>query len=168
MSLDVALLFEAHQQDILGYVRRRLEGADPMLIEDIAGDVWERVVKAAPRYRDEGLPVVAWLRRIAANLLTDHYRQRGRRVTVHRFGDIRPAVTHVGTDGHAAQIDAQAAVPRALDALTAAQRSVVSARYFDGMKIREAALATGHTENGVKKLQDRALVNLRRALEAAA
>lgn len=168
MSLDVAALYTAHQQDVLGYVRRRLDGHDPAVIEDVAGDVWERVVRAAPRYVERGLPPLAWLYRIAHNLLTDYYRQRARKAVMHRLGDIRPIVTYVGTELHAGQIDARCVLDRAMPRLTAAQQAVIRARYYDRLRIREAAEVTGHTEDGVKKLQVRALVNLRRALEAAA
>lgn len=163
--IDAAALYAEHHAAISGYVRRRLDGEPSAVAEDLASDVWERVVRAAPSYRETGVPVEVWLRRIARNLLTDRYRQRGRKVSIVPLGDVQPRVTYVGTDDHVAQMDARASVHRAL--LTDAQRAVIQARYVDGMRIREAAIATGHTENGVKKLQDRALANLRKALEAA-
>lgn len=166
-ALDMAALYATHRAGLYGYVRRRLEGADPAVIEDLVADVWERAVRSAPRYRDTGAPTEVWLRRIARNLLTDRYRERSRRVTICRLGDIQPMVTHVGTPDHVRRIDAQDSVERALPTLTEAQRAVIRARFFDGLRIREAAAATGHSEDGVKKLQDRALTNLKRALEAA-
>lgn len=162
MSLDVAAIYDSHHAAVLRYVRRHLVGADDAVIEDLVADVWERVVRAAPRYRDRGAPVVAWLLNIARNLLTDHYRRRARRVTVHAVSDIEAFVTQVGTDRHAMMIDTRCA----LAALPERQRLVIIGRFYEGRMHREM----GHlsTLDGSKKIQDRAIVNLRKALEAVA
>jgi RNA polymerase sigma-70 factor (ECF subfamily) len=172
VNLDVAAIYDSHQAAVLRYVRRHLVGVDDAVIEDLVADVWERVVKSAPRYQDRGAPVVAWLLNIARNLLTDHYRKwaprgadrhrrRARRITVHAFGDIEAFVTQVGTDRHAAMIDTR----RALAMLPERQRLVIVGRFYEGREHREMGHLT--TLDGSKKLQDRAIVNLRKALEAA-
>jgi DNA-directed RNA polymerase specialized sigma subunit len=56
-------------------------------------------------------------------------------------------------------------VTEALDRLTERQRAVVVARFYEGRRQRD--LAHIATYYGVKKLQDRALVNLRKLLEVA-
>jgi RNA polymerase sigma factor (sigma-70 family) len=174
MSLDVAAVYGTHHAAVLRYVRRHLVGVDDAVIEDLVADVWERVVRSAPRYQDRGAPIVAWLLGIARNLLTDHYRKwsprgaddrhrrRARKATVHAFGDIEAFVTQVGTDRHAMMIDTRCA----LAALPERQRLVIIGRFYEGRMHREM----GHlsTLDGSKKIQDRAIVNLRKALEAVA
>lgn len=161
--IDVAALYEAHGARVRAYIGRRLD--DPETSADLAQEVWVRAIQHADRYVDTGAPVTSWLYRIAANLLADRYRQRCRRVSIVRLGDLKPFVTHVGTSDHVERIDAQHAIGTALGALTPPQRAVIVGRYYEGRRHDQM----GHvaTLDGSKKLQDRALVNLRKALEAA-
>lgn len=163
MTLDVEALYREHGADIRAYLGRRL--SDDRLAEDLAQDVWVRVVQHAGRYVDTGCPVSAWLRRIAHNLLMDHYRRRTVLAFV-RLGALDPSYT-VGQDDHVEQIETQEALDRAMGVLTQHQRDVIRARYLEGRSTRETSEATGHTEEGVKQLQKRGLVNLKRALGAA-
>jgi RNA polymerase sigma-70 factor (ECF subfamily) len=56
----------------------------------------------------------------------------------------------------------------ALARLTDEQRQAVELRFLQGMSVAETAAAMGRSEEAVKKLQARALVNLRRHLTPAA
>ena len=55
----------------------------------------------------------------------------------------------------------------ALDRLTSDQRHVVTLRFLDGFTTAETAEIMGKTEDAVKKLQARGLVQLRRIIEKA-
>jgi len=55
----------------------------------------------------------------------------------------------------------------ALDRLTSDQRHVVTLRFLDGFTTAETAEIMGKTEDAVKKLQARGLVQLRRIIETA-
>jgi len=46
-----------------------------VVAEDLTSEVFLRMVRNIATYQDTGAPFAAWLYRIAANLLTDHYRQ---------------------------------------------------------------------------------------------
>lgn len=164
MSLDIEALYREQHRLLRGYVAKRMDGATDDAIEDVVADVWERAIRGAPRYRDQGAPTKAWLYTIARNLLIDHYRHRSV-VTIVRLGDLKPYVDHVGTSDHLARIDAQQAVSVALGTLTSLQRAVIVGRYYEGRAHKQM----GHiaTLNGSKKLQDRAIANLKRAVEAA-
>lgn len=165
--LDVGALYEAHCHHVWAYFAQRLRGVDDAVLDDLTMDVFERAIRAVPRYREQGVAPKYWLFRIAHNLLVDRFREGNRRVTILRLGDLKPYVEHVGTDDHAACIDTRTAVAAALPRLTDAQRAVIVARYLEGRSTRQAADAVGTTENGVKKLQQRGLVNLRKYLGAA-
>jgi RNA polymerase sigma-70 factor, ECF subfamily len=71
----ISSLYEAHAQPIFDYISYRVESI--ALAEDLTAEVFLRMVRGLPNYQDKGLPFRAWLFRIAANLITDHYRQVG-------------------------------------------------------------------------------------------
>jgi RNA polymerase sigma-70 factor, ECF subfamily len=69
----VTLLYETHVGSIFAYMKYRVDST--VAAEDLTAEVFLRMVRSLPTYESRGLPFRAWLFRIAANLLTDHYRQ---------------------------------------------------------------------------------------------
>jgi RNA polymerase sigma factor (sigma-70 family) len=156
--IDVGTLFTTHAVDIQAYLRRRLPDADVHLAEDMAATVFERALRAADTYEDRGRPQASWLSRIARNLLIDH--MRGRRPTEALHEAVRVGLD-AGADHHDTALDVRAAVLR----LKPTQRAVVTERFLHGRGIAETAALTGSTEDGVKKMQARALAQLKRIWE---
>lgn len=69
-----AQLYEAHAGAVLQYLTYQLR--DPETAEDIAQNTWERAHKFLPGTLANGRGVnKAWLMRIAANAMTDHWRR---------------------------------------------------------------------------------------------
>ena len=166
MPLDIAALYQAHHRAILAYVRKRV--ADPAEADDIAARVWERALRAAPRYRDTGAPVDAWLYRIARNLIVDGHRTAAYRQR--RLGHTVPLSALAWSDEPAvsppdpsAYADLAAAVAR----LPEHYRAVIRLRYLDGLGTAETAAAFGRSREAVKQLTGRARAALRRTLGAA-
>ncbi|HET9223298.1 MAG TPA: sigma factor, partial [Roseiflexaceae bacterium] len=56
-------LYERYAPQIRRYIASRL--GDPILAEDICGDVFVKVLESLDRYEDRGWPFSAWLYRIA-------------------------------------------------------------------------------------------------------
>lgn len=73
------LLYEAHVESVFAYIRYRVDST--AVAEDLTSEVFLRMVRGLAGYKDQGVPFRAWLFRIAANLITDYYRQRGRNLT---------------------------------------------------------------------------------------
>lgn len=167
MSLDIEALYAQEHDRLCGYIRKRLDGHDPIVAEDIAGAAFLRAWEKRRQYRPmPGIRPKSWLYRIAANLLIDHHRERScGKVAVVRLSDLKPYIEHVGTSDHVERIDARQAVSAALGTLTSQQRAVIVGRFWEGREHKQM----GHvvTLNGSKKLQIRAIANLRRALEVA-
>ncbi len=161
----LATLYDQHFGLIFRYLRARL--GDRHAVEDLTGEVFQRMLAALPNYRAQGLPFRAWLFRIAHNLLVDHYRQAGRGVLV-EWQDTHHTVDH-GADP-AAGIEQRLTLEqtyRALAALDDHQREVVTLRFLSGLSLRETALAVGKSEEAIKALQRRGLAALRLALAGA-
>src|SRR3954470_13295578 len=71
----VTFLYETHVASIYGYIRYRVVSVE--IAQDLTSEVFLRMVRGLSNYKDQGVPFRAWLFRIAANLIADHYRQNG-------------------------------------------------------------------------------------------
>jgi len=159
-------LYNLYSDKLFRYLYLRLGEREPA--EDLAAEVFVRLVRMLPHYRiNSARPVAAfsaWLYKIAANLLTDHYRrQRFRRHTdladqAHLAADSPSPHQHVETDE--AKTDVWAAVGR----LGAEQQAVVLYRFAERCSLAEAAELMGKSLGAVKALQHRALTRLRQLL----
>jgi RNA polymerase sigma-70 factor, ECF subfamily len=132
--------------------------------EDLASDVMLKVFESIPRYRPTGVPLSAWVLRIARNRLVDIRRRGNRRREV--------GLTDTFVDGSPAP---HAAVERALDCrqvslalshLTEVQEQVIVLRFIKDLDVATVAQILGRSESAVKSLQFRALSSLRRIIQA--
>ncbi len=157
----LASIYEQFYPRIYSYML--LHTGDMGLAEDIASEVMLKVLEALPRYRFRGVPLAAWIFRIAHNCLVDHHRRRKRRQEIsleeasHPLTDPNPSAT------------ADAAVERqdliqALQSLTDEQRQVILLRFLQGLDNRTIARIMGRSEGAIKSLQHRALKALERLL----
>ena len=65
--------FSRFVDDVRRYVRRRVD--DPVVQDDLVQEVFVRVLDRREQLRD-GERLAGWIRRITANVVTDHYRRR--------------------------------------------------------------------------------------------
>jgi RNA polymerase sigma-70 factor, ECF subfamily len=154
-------LYRQHYPAIFTYLFYRL--GDQAAAEDLAAEVFVRMVEQIDRYRDQGRPILAWLYTIARNLLTDHYRRNGR-------AHVMPLDEQLvaGSDNPVMATDRRldkALLLRALRRLTETQRQVIVGRFVEERPNAELATILDKTEGAVKSLQHRALAALRRAIE---
>jgi RNA polymerase sigma-70 factor (ECF subfamily) len=156
-----AEIFERHYDAVYTYLFYRC--GDPMLAEDLAGEVFLRLVEKISSYTYRGQPILAWLYTVARNLLTDSYRQAGRNDLVSL--EERIVATSPNPSETAERRLEQACLARAMQHLGESHRQVILLRFIEGRSHAEAAQILGRTENATKVLQHRALKALRRALE---
>jgi RNA polymerase sigma-70 factor, ECF subfamily len=128
--------------------------------EDVAAQTFLRAIEAIGRFRYKGKPVLAWLYRIAGNLVTDRHRRAAK---VEGSSVHHPPVAEDSVDSLLDSID----VRRALERLTDEQRDVLILRFAVGLTSREAAALLGKSEAAIYSLQVRATAALRRFLSAA-
>jgi RNA polymerase sigma-70 factor (ECF subfamily) len=140
-----------------------LRTGEPADAEDLLQRVFVKVIEALPRYQDRGLPLGAWLFRIARNVAIDFARARP--------NDHALSVAEGHSDDRrepaaVAELMADRRMVRgALASLTPEQRDVLIYRFFAGLNPREIGALMGKREGSVRALQFRALATLRRRLE---
>jgi RNA polymerase sigma-70 factor (ECF subfamily) len=131
--------------------------------EDLASEVFVRMIRSLPNYHYQGISFQAWLFQIAHNLAVDHFRKDGKRIQVelednmHANGpDLDSTVEHNLNS---------TLLRQALEKLNTAQREVIVLRFVAGMPISQVAQTLRKSEDTVKGLQRRGLATLRKILD---
>jgi RNA polymerase sigma-70 factor, ECF subfamily len=160
---DAALssLFDTYYPKIYNYGLLQLKEAQAA--EDLASDVMLKVLESIPRYRSRGVPLSAWVFRIARNRLVDIKRRGTRRREVglqDRFVD--GSATPHSTVERALDFGQ---VSLALSHLTEVQEQVIVLRFIKDLDVASVAQVLGRSESAVKSLQFRALTSLRHILQ---
>lgn len=157
-------LYERYAPEIRRYLLGHLDG-HPEIAEDLTADVFVKVLLRLGSYQIGGAPFSAWLYRIARNHLIDYQRARARQ-----------PVGPLDAASAVAAPNAEATLDRSLDRhelasalkhLTQDQRRVVALRFLEGYSTTETAALMGKTEEAIKKLQARGLLQLRRVIKVA-
>jgi RNA polymerase sigma factor (sigma-70 family) len=134
---------------------------DRMEAEDVAQEVFVRIWKQAPRWREGEAKVDTWVHRVALNLCYD--RLRGRREVPD--DDLPDEVDPAALPDAALEARAQdERVREALAALPARQREALVLNYYQEMSNIDAAALMGITVDALESLLARARRNLRAQL----
>ena len=155
----VSALYEAYVQAIFRYVSYRVES--DALAEDLTAEVFLRMVQGLPSYQDSGAPFGAWLYRIAANQITDHYRRNRR--TVGPIPDEHP-IDDTDPLGKAAKNEERAVLRQALATLPSDFQTLLVLRFMQGLQHNEVAVILNKSEAAIRVMQHRALQALAQAL----
>jgi RNA polymerase sigma-70 factor (ECF subfamily) len=154
-------IYERCQPSIYTYVFYRV--SDVGVAEDLTAEVFTRMVARIRSFVPSSRPILAWLYTIAANLVTDHYRQNGREGSLPLPENLR---AEEADPFHLAERRlTQAQLAAALTYLTEDQRQVILLKFVERRSNAEIAAVLGKNEGSVKSLQHRALAALRRLLE---
>jgi len=155
-----AELYERNFDRVYAYVSRRL--TDRSAVEDVTAEVFRQALANLGQFEWRGSPFVAWLVRIAANGVTDHWRR------VSREQPMLEADGPESAPSDPASIDAverRALLFRLVRSLPADQRRVIEMRFAQEKGAREIARELNRSEGAVKQLQFRAIQNLRAQLQ---
>lgn len=151
-------LYRRYYDDVTSYVYRRL--GDVHATEDVVAEVFLAVMQSLRRYQYRGIPLKAWLYRIATNSVNRWLRRNRRYVLGH------PATAQ---DGGEAVLDPReredtASAREAMLALSSKHQTVLSLHYFEGLSVEEVASVIGCRVGTVKSRLSRGRESLQREL----
>lgn len=147
-------LYEEYRRKVFNLARFSLPFS---AAEDAVGETFARAWAGVPRYRDQGVPFVAWIYGIARHVVADALRA-GIRVEPRAEPRLdEPVVRDHDLD--------RLTLGAALDRLPPEQRAVIEMKYLAGLTNGEVGLALGKTPGAVNTQQWRALAALREILE---
>jgi RNA polymerase sigma-70 factor (ECF subfamily) len=161
-----AEIYRRHAHAITGYVYRRC--GDAHAADDLVAEVFLAAMRALPRYRDRGVPLRAWLYRIATNTVNrwarrNTWRQRVRLGLERHQGEARAGESDP-SERSQDTADVELA-RRALLSLSPHHQSVLALHYLEGLPVEEVALVLGCRVGTVKSRLSRAREALRKSLE---
>ncbi len=141
---------------VLRYMNYRV---GPRFAEDLAAEVFLKVVRGISGQTGS---FVAWLYRIASNVVADHARSRA----VRRECPIGDALAERLTGGAdpAREVGQALDIRNAMSELTDEQREMVTLKFIEGLSNAEIAEITGRTSDAIRHLQFRAMSTLRQVL----
>ena len=127
--------------------------------EDIAGEVFLKALESLVSYEKRGIPMQAWLFKIAHNLVVDYLRKTNKRKAI----DIDSVIIKSNESPEAtAEINIEVErVKKAMEQLTREQREVLSLRFFGELTSKETAAIMGKSDGAVREMQRAATSKLR-------
>lgn len=156
----LAALYDEYYDKIARYIFVRI--GDRAEAEDLAGEVFLKALQSLDSYKERGIPMRAWLFKIAHNLMVDYLQRAAKRKTVpidtvQVVAEENPqAVVETGME--------MERVTKALDQLTPAQRQVIELRFFAELTSEEAGGVLNKSGGAVREMQSFAIKQLRNLL----
>jgi RNA polymerase sigma-70 factor (ECF subfamily) len=154
----IGAIYDQYFSEIYRYVLYRI--GDPTRAEDIASDVFVRLLEAVQSGRPPQTNLKGWLIGTASHAVTDHLRQKYRRPEEEiseSLPDSGPSIT-----AEVDQREQNRIVNDAYAQLTPEQQHVLALRFGQGYSLEETATFMNKNVNAVKALQFRALAALQR------
>lgn len=163
----VADLYTQYHGLVFRYIYRRT--SNPVLAEDLAADVFLRVLRRISTFTWQGTDIGAWILAIARNIVADYYKSgRYRFETLADPYDHNTGIASTDLEGRVdetvtALVD-NTVITRMISKLPPDQRNVIILRFLKGLDLNETAAALGKNPSSVKALQFRATRRLAAAL----
>lgn len=168
----LAVLIERHQKELFSYIYYKLMDDD--LSNDIFQDTFMKIIVTLKqkRYNEEG-KFILWAKRIAHNLIIDHFRLKSKvqKVSETTYDNDEFSIFDVLQDKEdnieeqliGLQINED--LHKMLLCLPENQQKVVKLRFFDGLSFKEIAEHTNTSINTTLGRVRYALINLRKIME---
>lgn len=160
-------LYRTHERRLRSYLHSR--GLVGVHAEDVASEVWVRVVGTIRTFDPARGRFWTWLRKIADNVVVDAARAHGRAQRKHARAHVFSHGRSVAVSPHDPERDAVRAADAsrlraAVTALPTRDRQVIELTVYAGWATQEVATALGISVNAVRQARHRGL----RALTPAA
>lgn len=156
----LAAIFDEYYEAIYRYIYHYTGHVQSA--EDMAAEVFQRLLEQLHAGRGPDRHIKAWLYRVAHNVIIDEARRLSHRD--HRELDEELASAGASPEEQTQQAILSEQAHRALLHLTPKQRSVIVLRFLEGMDHDEIAHILSMPVGAVKALQHRALAAMRRNL----
>lgn len=151
-------LYDTHINQVYRYALARLGNVHDA--EDVAEEIFLKMLHGLPNYEWRKVPFAAWLMRIARNEVVSFARRNGRRAN---DTELPEELVDRGNNDPAEQTERIMALEdlrKAVTLLPEAQREVIILRFASGLSVADTAKALGKNENNVKVLQHKGMQRL--------
>ncbi len=168
----LSYLIERYQSDLYSFIFYKI------MDEDLANDIFQEtfvkiiITLKEKRYNDEG-KFILWAKRIAYNLVIDHFRLKAKqnKVSETSFGNDEYTIFDIisspeeNIEEQLISVQINDDLLRMIDYLPENQKEVIKLRFFDGLSFKEIAEDTNASINTTLGRVRYALINLRKIME---
>lgn len=157
-------LYDRHVRKIYNYIYYRTGNHHDA--EDLTARVFQRALRHAANFEDKGVPVSAWLYRIAHNLVANFHRDRSRKPVVPL--DDRILISERGAHPEASAIQSEEirVLLRHVRRLPDDRQQLLILKFVERLSNAEIGEIMGRTEGAIKSLYHRTLNSLRDEMTA--
>lgn len=152
-------LYEANVTTVVSFLARRV---GPQAAEDLASETFAKAFERLDRFEWRGVPLRAWLLRIAYHEVVARSRKRSSSEVA--TDDPRPEPTAGHEEAIVDHLAISSSLAAALSSLGEQQRLAVELRYLRGLSVAETSEVLGIGVEAVRALTYRSLTSLRAAL----
>ncbi|MGB4448747.1 MAG: sigma-70 family RNA polymerase sigma factor [Cloacibacterium sp.] len=168
----LSILISRHQKELFSFIFYKL--MDEELANDVFQDTFMKIIVSLKegRYNDDG-KFILWAKRIAHNLIIDHYRLKSKHIKVSEttyeneefsiFDLLKETEENIEERLITNQIYDD--LMKMLVFLPENQQEVIKLRFFDGLSFKEIAEQTNTTINTTLGRVRYALINMRKIME---
>jgi RNA polymerase sigma-70 factor (ECF subfamily) len=153
-------LYDHYFAQIYRFVYSRLREQD--VAEDVTSEVFFKALRAIHRYKPSGHPFSAWLYQISVNAIADHYRSK--RPEQDLDAAMGVSDKQLPLDERVAQRDEAARIWAAIDSLPPQQRTAMTLKLGEDMKLAQIGEIMGKSEGAIKLLIHRGMIGVRQRL----
>lgn len=156
-------LYEWYAPRVFRYLYAHLDNRQDA--EDLTEEVFLRVWRSITSYREQGVPYLAYLFRIARNALIDHYRKNSSTKQEASIEDSALRDRRPGPGEAVTSMLEHEDLRSKMGKLREDYRSVLVLRFLSELSPEETAQVMGRSAGAVRVLQHRALAALRELME---
>ena len=156
----IGAIYDQYFVEVYRYVRYRI--GDDSIAEDIASEVFLRLLEASKKKQGPGSSLKGWLIATASNAVNDHLRRRYRKPEAELSDSLPDKNSSVSAEMDARE--ERQVVQSAYAQLTDEQQHVLALRFGQGYTLEETAVHLKKNVNAIKALQFRALASLQRRI----
>jgi len=158
-------LYERHVKRIYNYIYYRTGNQQDA--EDLTARVFQRALRHAGRFEDKGVPVSAWLYRIAHNLVANFHRDRSRKPIVPLEDRVLQSDLGAHPEASAIQREEIHILLQHVRSLPEERQELLILKFVERLPNAEIGLIMGRTEGAIKSLYHRTLNALRDGITTA-
>jgi RNA polymerase sigma-70 factor (ECF subfamily) len=165
-SRAFAELYRKYVNRVYAFAYKR--SGSTQVAEDVTSTTFERALRGMPTFEWRSGGFASWLFRIAANELTNHYRQQGRTSSDKAQRAFRMYVSDAVSGGEFDRVERMGStdvIREAMTDLNDRYQQVISLRFLSGLSHDDAARAMGMSKPVMAVTLHRAVVALRKAID---
>lgn len=157
----LALIYDTYALKIYGYIYKHIR--DAQRAEDLTSTVFLKMLESLERNRFAKDKLQSWLYRIAYHTIIDDVRRQKRRPVQPLYETISQP-PELDTEFILEKLLTRESIWLAVQQLTEDQKNVIILRFGEGLTAPQVAEILDKSEEAVRALQRRALINLKKIL----